>query len=191
MKGGEELEYGSKEEDARELEWCEHDEKNNNGAHDCDGIKVTVCVHLKPQSMRINEDALHHMARFLPSNHHPQLMGALASVNSDFYDAFQEEAEDRRYAALKDYIADDLEFNHGFIADPDSADESESPMQTFVLGDSDENVVVYLCRGPGSSVIFTSEVVHWDNLPFYSKAEWDRFSPWVRLPPLVDLNAFA
>lgn len=138
--------------------------------------------------MPLNKDVLLHcMARFLPSNH---LIGVLAGVNSEFNEAFQEEAneigEERRYAELRSYISDDLECNHGFMADPESADESVCPMQMFVL---DENAVVYLFRGPGSSVMFTSEIVHWDNLQFDCKEEWDRFSPWVSLPVLVDLSA--
>lgn len=139
----------------------------------------------------MNKDVLSCVAQFLPSSQNSNLIGLLAGVNSDFNDAFQEEAyeigEDRRYAALRSYISDDLELNHGFEADPGSADESLAPMQMFVLGE-EANVAVYLFRGPGSTVVFTSEAVNWDNLPFDSKEAWDKFSPWVSLPALVDLS---
>lgn len=132
----------------------------------------------------MNKDVLSCVARFLPNT---SLIGVLAGVNSDFNYAFQEEATDIGYAALRAHIEDDLQFNHGFIADPESADESVCPMQMFVLDSEEEAITVYLFRGQGSAVVFTSAALGWDNLPFCSKEDWDKFSPWASLPVLTDL----
>jgi hypothetical protein len=142
----------------------------------------------------MNKDVLSCIAQFLPSQSHPTLIGALAGVNSEFNDAFQAEACELGYAALRTYIEDDLQFGHGFVADPESgADESMCPMQMFVLmtdEEEEQDVIVYLCRGPGASVMFTSEAVGWDNLLFGCKEDWDKFSPWASRPVFVDLGKF-
>ena len=135
----------------------------------------------------MNSNVLNYMAKWLPEG--SSIMGVMASVNTDFNTAFQEEAEeiknDRQYAALKEHISEDLEFGHGFISDPDH-DEENFPMHTFIHGE-EENVYVYLIRGAGSSVLFTSEAIGWENIAFASTDEWDAFSPWVGLEALVDL----
>jgi hypothetical protein len=138
-----------------------------------------------------NKDVLSCIAQFLPSQSHPTLIGALAGVNSDFNNAFQAEACELGYAALRVYIEDDLQFGHGFVADPESADESVCPMQMFVLmtEEEEQDVIVYLCRGSGASVVFTSEAVGWDNLLFNCKEDWDKFSPWASLPVFMDLGS--
>lgn len=137
----------------------------------------------------INQDALSCIAQWIPEN--SNLIGLMAGVNTDFNYALHEKAaiigDDRRYAELRSYIEDDLQDIHGLVADPETADETITPVQMFIHWE-DDDTQVGLFRGPEGSVMFTSQALGWDNLQFTSKAQWDDFSPWASLPALVDLS---
>ncbi len=136
-------------------------------------------------------DALDYMAQWLPAN--ANAFGVLANVNRDFNEAFQKAATDKRlYDALKEYISKDLQDEHGFYLQPESMDEDQVPMLVFILmheEEEEEDIIVHLFRGPGSSVMFSSEMVDWTHVQINSAEEWVRFSPWASLRFLVDLDA--
>jgi hypothetical protein len=136
-------------------------------------------------------DALNYMAQWLPEN--ANIIGVLANVNRDFNEAFQKAATDKRlYDALKEYISNDLQDEHGFYLQPESMDEDQVPMLVFILmheEEEEEDIIVHLFRGPGSSVMFSSEMVDWTHVQINSAEEWVRFSPWASLRFLVDLDA--
>ena len=138
-------------------------------------------------------DALNYMSQWLPAN--ANAFGVLANVNREFNAVFQEEATEigdkRQYDALKEYISKDLQEEHGFYLEPESMDEDQVPMLVFILmhEEQEEDIIVHLFRGPGSSVMFSSEMVDWTHVQINSAEEWVRFSPWASLRFLVDLDA--
>jgi hypothetical protein len=135
-------------------------------------------------------DALNYMAQWLPAD--SNAIGVLAGVNREFNAVFQEEAteigDERRYNTLKEYISNDLQDTHGFYLDPTSTDEDQVPMLVFILVDEDEeDIIVHLFRGPGSSVMFSSELLDWKHVQINSAEEW--LYPWGSLRFLVDFDA--
>ena len=139
-------------------------------------------------------DALNYMSQWLPAN--ANAFGVLANVNREFNAVFQEEATEigdkRQYDALKEYISKDLQKEHGFYLDPASVDEEEVPMMVFIrlpMDDEEEDadVTVYLFRGPGSSVMFSSEYLDWRHVQINSAEEW--VYPLGSLRYFVDLDA--
>ncbi len=143
--------------------------------------------------MCTSADALNYMAQWLPEN--ANITGVLANVNREFNAVFQEEATEigdkRQYDALKKYISNDLQDKHGFYLEPESMDEDQVPMLVFILmhEEMEADIIVHLFRGPGSSVMFSSEMVDWTHVQINSAEEWVRFSPWASLRFLVDLDA--
>ena len=147
-------------------------------------------------SKSFTDALLNRMPQWLPEN--ANIIGVLANVNRAFNAAFQEEANEisdkRQYDALKEYIIHDLEYRHGFELDPTSLDEERVPMLVLIRmpmddEEEDEDLIVHLFRGPGSSAMFTSELIGWTHVQINSAEEWDRFSPWAGLRSLVDLDA--
>ena len=62
-------------------------------------------------------------------------------------------------------------------------------MQMFILNDiEEEDIIVYIFRGPGASIMFTSKIVDWKHVQINSTAEWDALSPWVSLEDLMELD---
>jgi hypothetical protein len=144
---------------------------------------------------KYNKDALRCLTQWLACDESKsRTFAMLATVNKEFNNAFHAKAQkiqdEIQYNMLKAYITKDLEHTHGYVSDPDTEDERVTPMHTFLCFDEEGDKVIHLCRGPGSSVIVTSELVFWENQVITCVEDWDLFSPFVGLPVLTNLWEF-
>jgi len=141
----------------------------------------------------LNSDVLGHVARWIPEQ--SAVLGALANVNTEFNEEFQEASSEMKDALefdiLNQYVDFDLQ-DSGFLHSTGELGIAAMGYNEEVFSEyyqAEHNFMVYIYRGPGSSLILSSEALGWDNYVFTNKEEWDLFSPYLGLPELVDLNS--
>jgi hypothetical protein len=141
---------------------------------------------------RMNGDILGQISKWIPEG--SSVVGVLAKVNTDFNTEFQEASSEIRDAKefdiLNQYVDSDLQ-DCGFIHATGEIGLAAKGYNEHVFSEyfhGDHFFMVCIYRGPGSSLILSSEALGWGNYEFADKDAWDLFSPWVGLPELVDIT---